>query len=328
MIENLSIRNFKVLREVDLKLRPLTVIVGPNASGKSSILQAIWLLRESLRKGADRALQGPWDLETVYSANSKGPSFIHCQTKIGGVSGSVRLSLRGEKVAVSGDRVRWDVSLLNLEVGKLSAPSYPKKASLRLPSDGEGLSAILAGIHLGNLSLFERIVERLRSVIPNVVDIRLRIVPVSRQLAGYEIVFDTLNAKEIAAHGISSGTLLTLGILTAISSYDAPHIVLIDDIERGLHPKALQELIQQLRALLEQMPDLQIIATSHSPYLVDFLGANEVILTVLDEQGYTAARLLSEHPDYERWKDLMAPGEFWSSVGEDWITKEKKATAQ
>jgi AAA15 family ATPase/GTPase len=34
MIQSLSIRNFKVLREVDIKLQPLTVIVGPNASGK------------------------------------------------------------------------------------------------------------------------------------------------------------------------------------------------------------------------------------------------------------------------------------------------------
>jgi len=28
---------------------------------------------------------------------------------------------------------------------------------------------------------------------------------------------------------------------------------------------------------------------------------------------------LRDHPDFERWKDEMMPGEFWSMVGEDWI---------
>ena len=49
--------------------------------------------------------------------------------------------------------------------------------------------------------------------------------------------------------------------------------------------------------------------------------AEEILLTSLDEEGYAAVKPLTDHPEYERWKDLMAPGEFWSTVGESWITE-------
>ena len=40
-LERVSIENFLSLRNVTLPLKPLTVLVGPNASGKSNVLQAL-----------------------------------------------------------------------------------------------------------------------------------------------------------------------------------------------------------------------------------------------------------------------------------------------
>jgi hypothetical protein len=84
-------------------------------------------------------------------------------------------------------------------------------------------------------------------------------------------------------------------------------------------------LIKLLRRTQESNPELQIVATSHSPYLVDFLQAEEVLLTSLDEDGYAVIRPLTDHPDYERWKGFMDPGEFWSTVGEGWVTKKDES---
>ena len=44
-LEKVHIKNFLSLRDVELPLKPLTVLVGPNASGKSNILNALNLLR-------------------------------------------------------------------------------------------------------------------------------------------------------------------------------------------------------------------------------------------------------------------------------------------
>ena len=41
MIELVSFKNFKALREVSLPLERFTVLVGPNASGKTSVLQGL-----------------------------------------------------------------------------------------------------------------------------------------------------------------------------------------------------------------------------------------------------------------------------------------------
>ena len=47
-LENVHIKNYLSLRDVSLPLKPLTVLVGPNASGKSNILSALDLFNEMM----------------------------------------------------------------------------------------------------------------------------------------------------------------------------------------------------------------------------------------------------------------------------------------
>lgn len=48
MIKSISIRNFKSIKHLKIELAPLTIFVGPNASGKSSILEAVALMRQCI----------------------------------------------------------------------------------------------------------------------------------------------------------------------------------------------------------------------------------------------------------------------------------------
>ena len=43
MIEKISIKNYKIISETDLNIKPLTIIAGPNSVGKSSLIQAIMI---------------------------------------------------------------------------------------------------------------------------------------------------------------------------------------------------------------------------------------------------------------------------------------------
>ena len=51
-LEQVHIKNFLSLRNVTLPLKPLTVLVGPNASGKSNVLESLrflkWMLVDKL----------------------------------------------------------------------------------------------------------------------------------------------------------------------------------------------------------------------------------------------------------------------------------------
>lgn len=51
MIENVSIKNFKSHNNTKLSLKNLTLLTGMNGMGKSSIIQALLLLRQSHKKG-------------------------------------------------------------------------------------------------------------------------------------------------------------------------------------------------------------------------------------------------------------------------------------
>lgn len=49
MLERIELHNFKSARDLPVSLAPLTVLTGLNGSGKSSVLQALALLKQSLR---------------------------------------------------------------------------------------------------------------------------------------------------------------------------------------------------------------------------------------------------------------------------------------
>ncbi len=48
MIRRIAIRGYKSLQEIDLRLNPLTIVVGPNAAGKSNLLDTIGLLSRTV----------------------------------------------------------------------------------------------------------------------------------------------------------------------------------------------------------------------------------------------------------------------------------------
>ncbi len=61
MLNSIQIENFKLFRDLHLKLRPLTVLTGFNSGGKSTVLQAL-LLSNLACKSANVSLNGPYGL--------------------------------------------------------------------------------------------------------------------------------------------------------------------------------------------------------------------------------------------------------------------------
>ncbi len=47
MLEHITLRNFKSWRELDLDLKPITIIFGTNSSGKTALLDSLLLLKQS-----------------------------------------------------------------------------------------------------------------------------------------------------------------------------------------------------------------------------------------------------------------------------------------
>lgn len=114
MLERLELRHFKCFEKLDLQLGPLTLLSGANASGKSSALQALVLLHQTIREhewSTRLMLNGSSvQLGTVLDVVDK----VHGrrQIEIGLVEGSssVRWTFHGdrEEMSMATGRVRLD----------------------------------------------------------------------------------------------------------------------------------------------------------------------------------------------------------------------------
>ena len=65
-------RNFKSIRDLNLELGPLTVLVGPNASGKSNVLDVLRFIKHALRRDLDSAIASRQGIAAVRRSNPYG----------------------------------------------------------------------------------------------------------------------------------------------------------------------------------------------------------------------------------------------------------------
>ncbi len=61
MITRFRVKNYKALRDVELNLTPIHVLIGPNDTGKTSILEALGALCRSADKPLPDAFAGRWE---------------------------------------------------------------------------------------------------------------------------------------------------------------------------------------------------------------------------------------------------------------------------
>lgn len=69
MIKSLRIRNFKCLRDVSVELDGFTVLIGKNDTGKTSLLEALFLLG-ALTRQDERVFGGAWSVPALLSADA------------------------------------------------------------------------------------------------------------------------------------------------------------------------------------------------------------------------------------------------------------------
>jgi predicted ATPase len=368
MIHKAKFQNFKALRDVEITFDSrLTVLVGPNGSGKTSVLQGMHSLSQlAIVSGNDPDVALPKLAEYLsigapeneFSARLEGtrPRFGEYSiavdtTRSGWITGvlsvnksdgqkhwNVRSQYHGgrwlnpnrEEPFLPGDEKRFDITaFIRFSAGQLAAPTLISSNPPQVAKGGSGLAATLSHVKLKYPERFDAIIAAFRRVIPNIKDVRFdkERVP-DTQYYGDILLVDYKGVEGVKASHVSSGTLFSLGLLTVALGPDSANVILLDDLDHGLHPKAQMELIAVFRNLINETPDLQIIATAHSPYILQRLEWNEVRVTELRDDGSAICAKLEDHPEVERWREAMTPGEFWSHIGDDWVKKLDKPQAE
>ncbi len=366
MIQSIHIRNFRNIRSADIDLERLTVFVGANAVGKSSVLEAVQHCILASKNGPKEYFVDELHCDWLYTRGGRRELRLHCNADYGtfgfsaDVLGANPINFEPPEVFGTG---QWTFSALNdtgydmmrrvydhvcspresmvflkLDPSKLAQESYSDAVTPIIEPDGTGLPSVLAFLKLTDDHAFTRIQEALRELVPQIRRIGIRRLPIRkeeteiirvdeqalprrtvRNYPGEALFFDFCNAENIPARAVSEGTLLLLGLLTLLHGKNQPNVILMDDIERGLHPLAQRKLLSVLSCLMDCYPKLQVLATSHSPYLLDGLRPEQVRCMTTDPEGYAVVNKLGDHPEFAKWQDEMAPGEMWSMFGEKWM---------
>lgn len=85
-----------------------------------------------------------------------------------------------------------------------------------------------------------------------------------------------------------------------------------------LHPveirTQMRSILNRLEGAYEGYKPSRLYASCNLPHLVDLVPADKVVCC--NNLKYD---LLSNHPEFQQWKNNMRTGEFWESVGEEWV---------
>src|SRR5580693_6500617 len=231
MIHGVRFRNFKALRDVELDLDRLTVLVGPNASGKTSVLEGIHVLTRLA--GADPAavFTGPANIGVVSSRGAEGAFELALRGTFRRKKGDLAVTFPAiEDYPFSdayrlesrwGDRrftvrrelnppedgaqkpsplteiplalVLREAAYLRFDLPRLAEPAYSDLPTPSMGADGAGLAAVIADLAVARPDAFLRLQEALRAVIPGLVRVRL----VRAKVPGAEPTSDRVWGHEI-----------------------------------------------------------------------------------------------------------------------------------
>ena len=324
MIAAVQFRNFKALRSTGVKLAPFNLVLGPNGSGKTSLIQSLLRLRTlaGLAPAAeppppgggpriDFAFNAPFQ-EIGVSLGCNADELVCNVLSVSRPSGPESDALW--------EQLRAKLRSIRAYLFDHYAMAVPAKQAehAELASNGGNLAAVLAHWREHQPAAYASVDAEFRRLMP--------------EFAGLELKADSAGTVElgarlrtnghdfITAEDFSQGTLYQLAILVLAFSPRPPAVVCLEEADRGMHPRSLRELRDTLYRLsyprdegLERAP-VQVITTTHSPYLLDQFREHPEDVILASKQGRAATfERLSDRADIMELMKEAHLGDLWYS---------------
>jgi predicted ATPase len=326
-IERVRFQNFKALQNATLPLGRFTLIIGPNGSGKSSALVALEILGKPQEFNFER-------FASVKVRSSQIPE-IRVVVEWGGDFRGFATEVlwrrqmppvfmtmmpRGQRTSgFPGEMERLHTALVGIKVYRLdprqlAAPVH-LQPTMALGGNGSGLAGVLDRLRDQYPERFESLTKEFTSCLPEFN--RVLFDTPSRGQRG--IVLRTADGNHnIHASEVSDGALFILAILTLAYLPAPPSVMCLEDPDHGIHPRLLRSVKDALHRLShpsefgETRDAVQVIATTHSPYLLDLFKEHPEEVVIAEKVGTEAKfERLSERKDMEEILSGAPLGEAW-----------------
>lgn len=300
MITSVDFRNYRSFVQGSANLAPFTLVIGPNGSGKSNFLRLIDEAGQ-LRKG---------DRQSAKAVNLLGQRHLNHlsepQTMVFKLDDGGGVTIAKGEPASSAFEEGF-IRLYSLDPSTIGRSEQLQDQAAVQPDGSQAVSVLDALKNGDREDLFDRIEALLRQYIPSIEKLSFFIPKKGhKQLQ----VRETGITSPFPVSELSEGTRLLLLILTIVHQERAPKVILLEDLDRALHARLFQQVVEMLRSVTREK-GVQIIATAHNPYLVDeFLDHEDAVLLVEKENGESTITSLADRLETGESKE-GALGSLW-----------------
>jgi len=304
MLSEIAITGFRCFPRAKAELRPLTVLLGQNDTGKSAFLAAIQHLCEARAPQAE----DHWRHD-----RSLHPS-------IEGMTERGHISLAGGGDQAAGRASVTPLALYALPTGGPSLVGLGRSDDVGPPALdtlGEEVPAFLDYLVRRDRPRFEAFVASMVQRVAGLEDVKVGHPDAAHRRVDLQID----RGLVLGPDQVSVGVRLLLFFVALSYHPTPPRVVLVEEPENGVHPRRLADLVNLLRDLTRGVHNThpaQVILTTHSPYLLDEVDPDEAQILVFrrnDDGSRTP-----EPVDRERLKtflDEFMLGEVWYNQGEE-----------
>ncbi len=185
------------------------------------------------------------------------------------------------------------VRALSLSSLALRRPS-PPGLGLRFKTDGSNLPWVVARART-NATLFQAWLAHVRTALEDVVDIDTVERPEDKHRY---LVVKYRNGAEVPSWLLSDGTLRLLALTLPAYLRDMDGIYLIEEPENGIHPSAIETVIQSLSSLYSG----QVLLATHSPIALNIVDPAQILCFAKNKDGATDIVAGDRHPALREWK--------------------------
>ena len=197
----------------------------------------------------------------------------------------------------------WHLSYLSADATREVTEVRPQE---RLSETGDNLPNVIQYLKGQHPERLEKILSILSEWVPCLEKVDTELMMDGRLLLQIK---DVPFEKPILAKFTSDGMLKMLSYLTLLYAPEPPQLIGIEEPENHLHPRLLNGLAEEYG---EASALSQLMITTHSPYFVNGLRAEEVWVLYRDERGFTVCKRTSEMQGIEDFLEAGAKlGQLW-----------------
>jgi len=196
------------------------------------------------------------------------------------------------------------VHRLALNAEKMRMPSPAGSSSDFLP-DGSNLPWVVHALEQ-TPELKARWIEHIATSLEDLKDIRTKVKEEDRSRY-LEVHYHS--GLEAPSWVLSDGTLRLLALTLLAYAPTSPAITLIEEPENGIHPKAMETVMQSLGSVYRS----QILCATHSPVVLSQLRAAQVLCFGKTEEGAIDIVRGDEHPGLRAWRSALNLGELFAT---------------